>query len=312
MTNSLAAIRDRIHRKSENYFTFSYRSRGPDKWRMFYGATDALLDASMAASAFDKAVRANSAIDLLVCYGFLQALYIQQDAVWTLSRALGLDWRPNNDSRIKEIRDLRNRLTGHPALARENEKPPRLSSAIIAYHDVKPDSFSGHIYFDGRIEQAHVNVPSVLKANEERLAIQLLAVEAEMDNRERQFRSEQAKKPFGNLFGTDFDYLIQRLRPELDNEGRVVQATTHAAMIRDRVNLLKQELTSRSLDAEYLSYELSVALDGLDLIERMIAESDRSSKSQNEIDIVCDGFVTNMDKLRNLVAELDKKLSSSV
>lgn len=79
MTDSLSDIRARLHRKSHDYFTFEYSHRERTSWRMFYGATDALLDASMAARAFGQAVRGELAVDLLVCYGFLQALYIQQD-----------------------------------------------------------------------------------------------------------------------------------------------------------------------------------------------------------------------------------------
>lgn len=310
MANSLADIRDRIHSKSENYFTFAYRQRDPKAWRMFYGATDALLDASMAATAYGKAVKSDPAIDLLVCYGFLQALYIQQDAVWTLSRSIGLRWHPNDDPRIKEIRDLRNRLTGHPAFA--GEKSRRLSSAIIEYHDVSSSTFSSHIYFDMTTERVSVHVPTILKDNEDRLAVQMLAIEAEMDKREDKFRSQQAKKPFSDLFGTGFDYLMQRLRLELDNDGRVGQAVAHSAMIRERVMALKSELANRGFESETFLYELSVVLDGLDLIDQMIAKSDHSPKNQNEIDIVCDGFSINMNKLREHVVELDKKLNTRI
>ncbi|HZT24213.1 MAG TPA: hypothetical protein VFA57_00800 [Pseudolabrys sp.] len=307
--NSLADIRDRIHSKAENYFTLEYRKRDPKDWRMFYGATDALLDASMAASAYDKAVKSDPAVDLLVCYGFLQALYIQQDAVWTLSRSIGLDWHPNNDPKIREIRDLRNRLTGHPAFA---EKSRQLSSAIIEYHGVSSSDFSGHIYFDTSTKRVTVHVQTILKDNESQLAIQMLKIEAAMDEQERKFRSEQSKKPFSDLFGTGFDYLMQRLRPELDDEGRVVQASTHVTMIRDRINALRQELTDRGLESQAFTHELSAIIDGLKLIDKMIANSDRSATSQNEIDIVCDGFGVNMNKLRERITELDKKLNTSI
>ena len=106
MTDTLSDIRTRLHHKSHEYFTFEYSRRERKSWRMFYGATDALLDASMAAAAFSRAVRKESAIDLLVCYGFLQALYIQQDAVLTLSRAVGLSWHPNDDPVLRKIRRM--------------------------------------------------------------------------------------------------------------------------------------------------------------------------------------------------------------
>jgi hypothetical protein len=49
----------------------------------------------------------------LKVYGVLQVLYVQQDAVANLFEALG---RPYTRSNIlKEIRDTRNRATGHPS-----------------------------------------------------------------------------------------------------------------------------------------------------------------------------------------------------
>lgn len=75
---------------------------------------------------------------------------------------------------------------------------------------------------------------------------------------------------------------------------------------------LKSELANRGFESETFLYELSVVLDGLDLIDQMIAKSDHSPKNQNEIDIVCDGFSINMNKLREHVVELDKKLNTRI
>jgi len=52
---------------------------------MFYRATDALLDASEAAASYSQLISSNTGAKLLACYGFLQALYVQQDAVKALS-----------------------------------------------------------------------------------------------------------------------------------------------------------------------------------------------------------------------------------
>ena len=128
MVDALSAIRERLHRKSHDYFVFDQSRRTRASWSMFYGATDALLDAGTAAASYGRAISLDAGANLLACYGFLQALYVQQDAVRTLSRAVGLNWHPNSDERLKEIRDIRNRLTGHPARADRSEAP---SSAIL-------------------------------------------------------------------------------------------------------------------------------------------------------------------------------------
>jgi hypothetical protein len=89
MTESLSAIRERLHRKSHEYFVFDQSRRSRESWNMFYGATDALLDADTAALGYGRAISPDTSVNLLACYGFLQALYVQQDAVRTLSQAVG-------------------------------------------------------------------------------------------------------------------------------------------------------------------------------------------------------------------------------
>jgi hypothetical protein len=90
-------------------------------------------------------------------------------------------------SGLREIRDTRNRLSGHPARAGENEKPPRFSSAIIPDHDINRNGFRGHVYYDDMIVHVDVDVSTFLIDNEERLLTQLRKVEAKMDDTERQF-----------------------------------------------------------------------------------------------------------------------------
>jgi hypothetical protein len=114
----LGEIRERIIRKSREYFVFDRMDL--EKRNMFHGAMDALLDAGMAAACYGRAFSADTGIDLLICYGFLQAIYIQQDAVVTLCESLELKWDPNENEQLKKIREARNRLTGHPSKAGKN------------------------------------------------------------------------------------------------------------------------------------------------------------------------------------------------
>src|SRR5216684_830467 len=105
MADGYSVVRERLHSKSHDYFVFAHGRWDRARRSMFYGATDALLDSSQAAACYGHFVSSNNGVKLLTCYGFLQALYVQQDAVKVLSRAVGLKWDPNNDKRLKEIRN---------------------------------------------------------------------------------------------------------------------------------------------------------------------------------------------------------------
>ena len=312
MTDTLSDIRTRLHHKSHEYFTFEYSRRERKSWRMFYGATDALLDASMAAAAFSRAVRKESAIDLLVCYGFLQALYIQQDAVLTLSRAVGLSWHPNDDPVLRKIRDIRNRLTGHPAHAGEKEKPSRLSSAVITYRDVQPDGFSGLIYFEDTGEPVTVNVAAILHDNETQLTLQMQNIEAEMDRQERKFRAEQAKRPLSGNFGTGFSYLLEKLRCDLEDDSKVVQAEAHVKMIREIMERLQKDLAAREFEPTDAAYHIDLIYTALDFMGRILVERRRSRQDQNIFYVVFDGFQRNLDQLMSTIKEIDTRLNTAI
>ena len=279
---------------------------------MFYGATDALLDASMAARAFGKAIKSDPAVDLLICYGFLQAIFIQQDAVLTLSCAVGIKWHPNDNQRLREIRDIRNRLTGHPAFAGKDSKPRRLSSAVILYDEIRSDSFGASIYFEDGFEPVVVGVADVLNDNEAQLSLQMLEVEKRIDEQERSFRLEESKMPLSNEFGQNFDYLLQRLHCDLNEGDRVVQAQGHAAMIRERLDNLMRLLDSRGFGSTAVTYDFARVFTGLEILESIMQQGTHAVADQHKLDLVYDGFEKNIRELRKFVDELDKQLKEPI
>ncbi len=280
---------------------------------MFYGATDALLDASAAAATYSRAVTSDPDVNLLVCYGFLQVLYVQQDAVRTLSLAVGLQWHPNEDERLRQIRDTRNRLTGHPAWAGDTKKPcPRLSSAIILNDDITRDGFRGHVYYKDGFEELAVDVSSFLKDNEERLAAQMQFIEKKMDEEERKFRTEQVARPFSAFFENGFSYLLQRLCCDLVDAGRVAQAQTHARMIREIMTKLQQELAGRGFGSEITSYHMERIFTGLDLLEGIMSNGSSSRNTEPKFDLIYDGVEKNVDLLKNIIFDIDTRLRTPV
>lgn len=277
---------------------------------MFYGATDALLDASQAAASYASIISVDTGANLLACHGFLQALYVQQDAVITLSRALGLNWHPNGNKRLKKIRDARNRLSGHPALAGEHEKPRRQSSAIIPYSGITKRGFRGHVYYGDGSEDVQVDVATFQNDNEKRLALQMKNVEKAMDDKERQFRKKEALKPFSSHFGTGFQYLLQRLHCDLKDKDRLGQAQAHAVMIREKLKFLEKELAGRGFKPE--SHSMQILFTGLNLLEKLMERRRVNKNSQDEFDLIYDGFEKRINSLRAMVSAIDGKLRAPV
>ena len=58
----------------------------------------------------------------LVIYGVLQATFLQQDALRHLAKALQSTFQTDEIPRLKEIRDLRNMIAGHPTSYHRNKE----------------------------------------------------------------------------------------------------------------------------------------------------------------------------------------------
>jgi hypothetical protein len=312
MQEDFSVVRSRIHEKSHGYFVFSDRRWDREKRNMFYGATDALADTSHAAANYENAISSNAGSNLLVCYGFLQALYVQQDAVITLSRALGLSWSPNNNVRLKQIRDTRNRLAGHPALAGERDNPRRLSAAIIGSDDITKFGFRGHVYFEDGFENIDVDVPAFRTDNEELLSLQMQRAEKQMDEQERDFRKREALHLLSPRFQGPFSYLMQRLSCDLADEGRVIQAQFHAQEIRKVITDFRDELQTRGFSSEGIAYHIRLVLTGLNRLEAFMRDQCLPEERQDEFDLIYDGVEKQIGKIMSFATEIDKKLCTPI
>src|SRR5262245_41556966 len=84
-------------------------------WIRLCSAMDAIGDTQMAIRSYlDDPAHKNGSDGraYLLVYGILQVLYVQQDAVGTLSKVLNIPF--TLPAELEEIRDIRNDSIGHP------------------------------------------------------------------------------------------------------------------------------------------------------------------------------------------------------
>jgi hypothetical protein len=168
------------------------------------------------------------------------------------------------------------------------------------------------VYYDDGIEHLAVDVRLFLKDNEERLAAQMECIEMKMDEEERHFRNEQAARPFCTYFENGFPYLLQRLHCDLGDVGRVPQAQSHATMIRETINGLRQELEERGFNSTMTSDHIYKIFAGLDLLERRMTNASTLSNTQHEFDVVYDGVERNIDSLKDVIRDIDARLRTPI
>src|SRR4030042_3035139 len=82
-------------------------------WNMLCSCLDTIKDTELAIGAYEQSNKPSPVgAALLLVYGALQALFIQQDAVENLCQAIDLAYV--RDKLLTDIREIRNDSTGHP------------------------------------------------------------------------------------------------------------------------------------------------------------------------------------------------------
>lgn len=305
---SMGEVRERLHRKANSYFAFEARRWNRAALRLFFGATDALLDSQLALKEVSRGTPLDRHHIILSCYGYLQALYIQQDAVALIWKALDLPGDPLADPKVQRVRELRNRIAGHPARAdkrmRSGKSP---SSAIINLHDINPHTgFKATLYHDDEIDVINVSFQELLADNCGGLTTSLMEAEQAMDEREQRFRATERLQPLSAKLDAEITYILEKLRCGLGDSRRDM-----AIRMLDRcVDETQRLLTERNFLYDASIYHIDAIRAGLKIGERLheVVEAD---DAEHTWWVVSEGIDSHARSLLRHLQAIDEKLAES-
>jgi hypothetical protein len=161
---------------------------------------DVIGDTELACSAYEQMPDAAwPGSSYILLYGFLQALFLQQDAVHNLHEALSLPYEP--DPLLREIQELRNDAAGHPTQRDRGKERRRRSATFLGRRSAGPDFIDNnhsnewppvfrHVSLSALLETQHVQLKQALEA-----LLQSLQKE-EMEHREHDLRSRSCYTAF--------------------------------------------------------------------------------------------------------------------
>ncbi len=270
---------------------------------MFFGATDALQDAWGAAAGYHALIVKQGYHNLLVCYGFLQALYVQQDAVQVITRALDMPaWSPSSNSKLKHIRNIRNRLSGHPALA--DKAGPKSSAIIIS---IGPTSFEAAIYYEDRLVREVVVVDKFAEQNAAGLVEQLERIKVHMVQQENEYKDAVSQR-LADALGNNFSYHFGKLATCHADRSNSYPIIPYLKFLREDIERLIALVTQLNLSGEAFEHHVGMFRGGLDILESIDSyEDDRRALEYN---LVHDGMSVHADWLLRFVRDTDRRLVS--
>lgn len=279
-------------------------------WNMLCSCLDTIEDTELAIGAYEKASNPKAvAYTYLLVYGLLQALFIQQDAVDNLCKALCVDYVP--DKVLKEIRKIRNDSTGHPTKRGKGKGQAfnfigRTSLTIkgfdlmTTYPDNEPYLFR------------HINIGSLI--NDQRKSMQkvltevLRSLKEEEANHKAKYRSQKLE----NVFPSTLGYYFAKIGGAIRGSEPVNFGAMHIDLVAGVIKAFKDRLEERGILKAY-----DPVIDLLKLIEYPIKEltayfADATSSTINAKGAHIFTFFVDkhIEELKCMAREIDEEYNS--
>lgn len=129
--SAVSEIRSRIRDFIQHPRRLNPRLQDAPNWNMLASSFDTVADTEMAIETYEAMADVRDVgAHYLAIYGILQCLYVQQDAVQSMVRAFEPKalsvYKIESEPEANEIREIRNKATGHPTDRRSKksgEKP---------------------------------------------------------------------------------------------------------------------------------------------------------------------------------------------
>lgn len=227
-----------------------------------------------------------------------------------MEKALGLPSTALAEPDVHEIRELRNRLVGHPA---RRDRTARPSTAILSMMQIAGgQKLEGGIYYDDGFEIVSIDVPDFICRMREGLVPALLLIEQAMIDRETTLRTAESRKPLVDLLDYDFTYSLGKIASAARDIDRIPLAMHEMRSIQEHLQKAKAELEDRAFLTEGPLWALATIQGGTTLLARLAASSEALGEvSESEWDVVVKGIASAVDELRTLLGALDEQLNES-
>src|SRR3990172_600344 len=180
-----ASIRDHINNPRIQHGLMKQR----ELWFQLCSSLDVIEDSDLAIQAFKRRrKRVSEGAHYLATYGVLQAILLEQDALYNLYEALGIDVKRDDYPRLQEIREARHQSIGHPT---KHQVRGETSYHSIVRVSLGPQGFD--LYSNRQFERGkprHISVREFIRDQEKQAADLLASALTHLQQRDSKHRKE--------------------------------------------------------------------------------------------------------------------------
>ena len=240
----------------------------------------------------------------ILAYGFLQALFVQQDAVRNLHEALKISWEP--DPLLTKIRNIRNDAIGHPTKRRGGKcfnfiSRPSITKSGFQLMTIVPNQehpMFRQVSLKDLLDTQHNQLEKALTA-----LLQVLQKE-DMEHREK-FKSEKLEELFPPLL----TYYFEKLYESILSNHVWGDGADYVSQIHEIITNFNAALENRGIAGAYpgVEYQLQLLEYPLSQLAEYFAHKGEWRLNANDAQIFTSFVQNEISKLREMAIEIDEE-----
>ena len=298
---------DLIRNTANSLLAFKYERRSTEQWSKFWGCLDTLRDMDESIFELLRLTRKPTRVE---CIGFLQLLVSQQDAVYHLSKCVGLEWKPTNNETLEIVRDLRNRITSHSAWSDRHKDGA--STSMLNWSDIRKGGFKAVVYRDIHDKDfplcEDIEFEHFVQSNLGSLKPQILRILKKMKTTEQELREQLRKLDWTFLDNKGDGYLREKMWfPWNHNNDKLWQAKSHAIIFLERLNEAKKFFHKNKI-YEIDKYLLEALIAGIQKINLYLENENPNEDEKLHYYVLLKGWVSLWDDFDKSIVALKEKI----
>lgn len=206
----------------------------------------------------------------LIVYGFLQALFIQQDAVRHLAESFECEHEYTDE--LKSVRGLRNSAVGHPT--REKIGKVQYSSHITRISICKAGFTLGRYGENGESEYVDVGMVELAKSQGSSIIVSLTKIAEKLEAVEKAHKERFSVEPLINLFHDSMPYFFSKVSEGIHGHNPTARSfgLSMLSSIEEKYGEFKKALEARKELHDHIQYELTEYFHAIGKLKSFLSE----------------------------------------
>lgn len=276
------------------------------KWNAICSALDAIGDAEEGLHAYKNMRDTSHWGELYVLiYGVLQLLYVEQDAVKSLSKAFDFPFTPNDE--VREIREIRNRSVGHPASDKNG------GFHFISRTSMSKNGFNFISRWLGKpgFEHRHVNIFDLIEKQQRALGKILTDTLNKLKEGELAHRKMFKQQKLANFFHPSTPWLISKLYEAISSDQLFPLGKPHVEILAKQIDAFEEALAKRGL-GNTATYEITDLRYAFDELKKFFASDPLTKLTNKDAEFFTLVVEQKIMHLRSIAIEIDREYDSDV